>query len=81
MSKINNGGPVFPEPSVYLCARCRQGMEPDDFKSMSLRDWYAGQALKGLLLADAQYCLCKTEIGFAEKAYKLADAMIAERDR
>jgi hypothetical protein len=47
-------------------------------ESMSLRDWFAGQALAGLLAQPAE-----PEFGtryFAECAYILADAMIAARE-
>jgi hypothetical protein len=46
--------------------------------AMSLRDYFAAQALKGLLVidravwADAQY---------AEAAYRIADAMLVEREK
>ena len=89
MSNPNDGGPAFPFPS---------GPEPrvnefhDRCEGMTLRDWFAGQALAGysaqvderrcppdrtsadewraeMLLADATWC------------YKMADAMIAARER
>jgi hypothetical protein len=44
---------------------------------MSLRDWFAGMALQGIiplaLDADIQTC--------ARDAYQYADAMLAERDK
>ena len=64
MSQINDGGPAFPS---------------DRFgeRGMSLRDWFAGQALAGLIA-------CPNTSGgekdFARNAYKLADAMLAERE-
>jgi hypothetical protein len=45
---------------------------------MTLRDWFAGQALAGLL-ADSD--MASTPTGFAEGAYQYADAMLAERAR
>ncbi len=50
--------------------------------SMSLRDWYAGQALCGLISVGhmreepAPHCF----EGPSEAAYKLADAMMKERE-
>lgn len=67
MSKIENGGPAWP---VAHDGFYKQGM--------TLRDWFAGQALIGILSGHED----PTETAFcAELAYKLADAMIAERDR
>ena len=63
MDKPNDGGPAFPV-----------GLLP----GMSLRDYFAGQALAGLIA-------CPNTSGgekdFARNAYKLADAMLAEREK
>ena len=66
MTEIDDGGPAF--PMAHL-------LGPPD-KGMSLRDWFAGQALMGFLAnqttkgdADAYAC----------DAYKAADAMLAAR--
>lgn len=64
----DNGGPAFP-PVVM------------DAPGMSLRDWFAGQALSGLL-ADPN--VRSTDGLFehvAASAYIFADAMIAARAR
>jgi len=55
----------------------------NDGRGMSLREWYAGLAMQGLL-ASAQNIkavppLKPTEV--AEGAFNIADAMIAESDR
>lgn len=42
---------------------------------MTLRDYFAGQALAGLL---AKQNLCDTEEQFAKGVYRLADALLAE---
>ncbi len=91
-SPINDGGPAFPS---------EQGHTPDlewnqTFeRGMTLRDWFAGQALSGIL-ADPN-----THVGFtdettgsgwsndprkfitevSESAYEHADAMIAARNQ
>ena len=73
MSK-NTGGPAFP------AMRYEFGGEDD---GMSLRDWFAGMAMQGLIAsprgtpngADA------TDTYYAEMAYIMADAMIAEREK
>lgn len=62
---VNNGGPAFP---VELRASHAEGM--------SLRDWFAGQALAGLLAAsDADH----PTWAITDYAYRVADAMLAAR--
>jgi hypothetical protein len=67
--KINDGGPAFPLTAGKDFQFAENGM--------SLRDWFAGQALAGI-------CACPTfdlptKAGFAQHAYEFADGMIAER--
>lgn len=69
---IYDGGPAFPVTASTGDPRdgvyCRDGM--------SLRDWFAGKALAGLLAdpnCDGSYK------GVAESAYGFADAMLAAR--
>lgn len=65
-----------PNAKINPCAfptdpeRCNDGM--------TLRDWFAGQALMGLVqfAADPHRLNCKEQ---ANAAYNLADAMLAER--
>ena len=66
----NDGGPAFPVSD--------QGTHGTF--GMSLRDWFAGQALAGMFAADTADSVILTE----EKtvfAYAAADAMLAERDK
>jgi hypothetical protein len=66
MSTINDGGPAFP-----------QGDDGSWGTGMTLRDWFAGQALAGLLrdgidvhgIGDSAYL-----------AYEMADAMLRARE-
>lgn len=77
MSKPDDGGPAFPQP---------QGRDEHGFPyssreiqgdgGMTLRDWFAGQALAGML--DRAYGI-KCEI-IAARSYEMADAMIAARN-
>lgn len=73
MGEIKDGGPAFPESYIG-----------DDIPNigigggMSLRDWFAGMALQGLLACE------ESGVGierFAEASYKFADAMLAEREK
>ena len=74
MSDSNDGGPAFPNE------RWRPfpggGGYRDDVPGMSLRDYFAGQALAGLLTEDGD----APPEEWAMAAYRLADAMIAARN-
>lgn len=71
---MNDGGPAFPCSEVDLdYAGGRR-----DYLGMSLRDWFAGQALTAII--------SQRTFGIAtgidsELAYKYADAMLAERKK
>ena len=71
MSK-NNGGPAFPF------------FDPDDSgKGMSLRDYFASAAMSGYVFGwplqkDAEVEHLPT---IAKLSYKIADAMLTERDK
>ena len=68
--KIDDGGPAFPCDDFY-----RHGYV--GHAGMSLRDWFAGQVLAGLL-ADSSV----TNISEAvDSAYTTANAMLARRQR
>lgn len=75
MSKHNNGGPAFPtEPNTQPGSYVHHGM--------SLRDWFAGQAL-GFVIAtfDAYLPDKATPENFATESYRIADAMLAAREK
>lgn len=64
----NDGGPAFP------CSFKRNDRDVTNRKGMSLRDWFAGMALRGIEIeeqADLVYS--------AKEAYMVADAMLEER--
>ena len=64
----NDGGPAFPISELGL-----QG-----YNGMSLRDYFAGQALAGILTQDADPSVAASV--FAGMAYEMADCMIATRE-
>jgi hypothetical protein len=74
----DNGGPAFPQNDLSS-----YGMGPAECSNggMTLRDWFAGQALVGLLAnerinaSDGAY----TPKMAAEDAYTTADAMLGAR--
>jgi hypothetical protein len=73
----NDGGPAFP-----VDANLRSGYRQDE--GMSLRDWFAGQALPGVMAVCRGDTLAEGETSpqmFARKSYAVADAMLAERAR
>jgi len=72
MTQKDTGGPAFP-PSVAISA----GGEVVTQYGMTLRDWFAGQALANPRTFPQDW---STPADIAEWAYGLADAMIAERD-
>lgn len=80
MAEKDTGGPAFPiqeqmQPEVHT------GWFSPGQAGMSLRDYFAGQALTGLCAAVDDYSpsrLLDME-GFAVDAYSMADAMLAER--
>ena len=90
--KTSDGGPAFPRAGYYpptdgcdldtLRERLPSVTEPED--GMSLRDYFAGQAVMGILAnSDLPDLFAK---GFAphkaaEIAYMVADAMVTERDQ
>jgi hypothetical protein len=72
MSEIDNGGWAFPSgDAVYPNGQIQYG-----HYGMSLRDWFAGQAL-AVLLADPKNN--STFDYYAKTAYKIADEMIEHR--
>jgi len=90
-TKIDDGGPAFPCPDDYA----QDGgplYGPRNIQGMTLRDWFAGQALAGLLSdpcgATREQCLkhgvdpdsktAQAQI-YATVAYAYSDAMIAAK--
>lgn len=80
MSEIDDGGPAFPATVQGWNDRLSQSQN-----GMSLRDWFAGQAVAGIMAMVAANAHDLPEpkgaVGAAMEAYRLADAMLAERAR
>lgn len=49
-TEMDNGGPAFPNPS-YVLKNGKEAAIPSN--GMSLRDWFAGQALAGVISGSA----------------------------
>lgn len=91
----NDGGPAFPMPGVFDAIRDRIGPvnEYYDAGGMALRDYFAAQALAGIMANPVRwqqiaedyksgkksYEQCST--ANAVKAYSIADAMLAARGK
>jgi hypothetical protein len=66
------GGPAFPQPATS------EGYATNTLPGMTLRDWFAGQALAGMIAqGDA---IRTTYSSSAAEAYRYADAMLRERE-
>ena len=89
MSEQDNGGPAFP-----MSAHPDHGYGPGESvkEGMTLRDWFAGQALAGILAHDASIdsamptesirdTLTRTVECWAIRSYRIADAMLKAREQ
>ena len=75
---INDGGPAFPVP-MFTREADGQPMSPTEYGlgGMTLRDWFAGQALIAL-----PHIGCGGDLNIedaAKAAYQFADAMLKAR--
>ena len=83
---MNDGGPAFPTPDVFQ--HVEERLYTAAYEGMTLRDWFAGQALEGMN-ANPELLEHVTEgapfgdmaRGLAQSAYLQADAMLTERNK
>lgn len=74
-TSINDGGPAFPVPSVSWKGAESVAIETH---GMTLRDWFAGQAMTGFIAASTgRDILAKLD---ARMCYQMADAMLTVRE-
>lgn len=83
----NTGGPAFPITSSWYSHESGSGYVDyavdGSNEGLTIRDWFAAKAMQGLIAsprgtptgADA------TDTYYAEMAYIMADAMLAEREK
>ncbi len=71
---------AFPSPDVRDAHGC--GIM-ERTHGMTLRDWFAGQALAGTMVGSfsAGYLSEESAAGIAREAYLVADAMLAQREK
>jgi len=83
---MKDGGPAFPTPSGHARVKDYHAGHGEFEKTvavcesgMSLRDYFAGQTLTGILAnaADPRECYDV----YADRAYQMADAMLAAREK
>jgi hypothetical protein len=74
MSTINDGGPAFPRPASQFKLN-QSTHQAFPYNGMTLRDWFAGQALAGMLANPDSW----TGAG-GVMAYRYADAMLKARE-
>jgi hypothetical protein len=80
---MNDGGPAFPQ-SETANGNPMYAEHGDHSGGMSLRDWFAGQALAGIL-GDGHSCWDSSVLQgnarqIALRAYEMADAMFEVRE-
>ena len=74
----DNGGPAFAQP-MSTEHRIKDGQVISLMAGMTLRDYFAGQALAGMMANSAEVVYYKPPSDVANVCYQFADAMIAER--
>lgn len=81
--KIKDGGPAFPRPPFTPMQGHDQfaqaGFAATGHAGMSLRDWFAGQAL-AVMTAAPDYSKGPCDHAIADRAYVIADAMLKARE-
>jgi hypothetical protein len=76
MSAVKNGGPAFPQ--THAQPTPGGGIHYTHDGGMTLRDWFAGQAISGACSpAPDGWSISPSD--HAEWAYQMADAMLAAR--
>lgn len=83
----NDGGSAFPYNPWNLC-KDGKWRKTEKFNGMTLREWYAGVALQGMLAHSRHghgYHPRDESMhwhdAIAEEAYEIADAMLKERNK
>ena len=86
-TKINDGGPAFPVAGHCVDASGAYCGDVVNSKGLSLRDWFAGQALPQIHVSlriaidNGTVRNCDFEELVAASAYIIADAMLAARNK
>ena len=70
----DTGGPAFPTKNYAAIQPLAEGYS----EGMSLRDWFAGMAMQGMVAKDTEPSPEQVPI-IVQSAYIMADAMLKER--
>lgn len=78
MSTKNDGGCAFPQPDLtaYGIGPRERADGTYDIRGMTLRDWFAGQAVAGMTCKEPWFNAERMAVA----AYAIADAMLAARE-
>ena len=78
-----DGGPAFPQvyPDQIVQEGSKIHLHLTGDSGMSLRDWFAGQALIGMLANTVISSNIEDYLAIPGRAYEIADAMLAERSK
>ena len=84
-NQIKDGGPAFPvEYNPLRLASYKPSLSSEQCRGMTLRDYFAGQALTGWLASFAENARHPVDVGtqdnVAKTAYGMADAMLKARE-
>ena len=71
MTQIKDGGPAFPFRGIHATDEQHDGM--------TLRDYFAAKAMQGMM-ANSEITR-PDEVKICDAAYKIADAMLDEREQ
>lgn len=74
---MNNDIPAFPSSNDVHCGDSRT----TGHSGMTLRDWFAGQALSSIGAYFKADNVSAIPNSLAEGCYKIADAMLSQRDK
>jgi len=74
-TKIDDGGPAFP---CNVQVEDNSGSHYEEHYGLTMRDWFAGQVLVGILSGDQRF-FSPSEL--ATISYWAADAMLAARNK
>jgi hypothetical protein len=79
--KNQDGGPAFPTMPVKVKDYNGVGIVVQGTPGMSLRDWFAGMAMQGMMTRWQQDEFFRFSKEDARRAYWFAEYMIAERNK
>jgi len=80
MTKINDGGPAFPQHIAAVGSEIVSSVDGGE-DGMTLRDYFAAKAMQGMLAQEWAPSEFTGVNKAAEDAYDIADAMLTAREK